>query len=130
MTGESGCRVLTRDRDTKFGKAFDGALKSQGITPVRLPHCSPNLNAHAERIIQTLQNECLNRFIVMGTGHLDHLVEEYLEHYNSERPHSGIGYRVPDWNGQPMKLPGRDGEVRCRTRLGGVLRNYEKAAGY
>jgi len=71
QTGESGCRVLTRDRDMKFGKAFDGALRGTGITPVRLPHRAPNLNAHVERFIQSVQNECLNRFIVMGTGHLD-----------------------------------------------------------
>ncbi len=129
VTGESGCRVLTRDSDTKFGKAFDEALKGQGITPVRLPHCSPNLNAHAERFIQTLQNECLNRFIVMGSGHINHLTSEYLQHYNTERPHSGIGYRVPGWKDRPLRLPNRDGEVRCRTRLGGVLRNYERAAG-
>jgi len=129
LTGESGCRVLTRDRDTKFGKAFDGALRETGVTPVRLPHCSPNLNAHAERFIQTLQNECLNRFIVMGTGHLDHLTGVYLEHYNTERPHSGIGHRVPDWEDRPIRLPDLDREVRCRTRLGGVLRSYERAAG-
>jgi len=129
MTGLSGCRVLTRDRDTKFGKAFDGALRDTGVTPVRLPHCSPNLNAHAERFIQTIQTECLDRFIVMGTGHLDHLTGEYLVHYNTERPHSGIGYRVPDWEDGPFRLVNPDGEVRCRTRLGGVLRSYEKAAG-
>ena len=99
------------------------------MTPVRLTHCSPNLNAHAERFIQTLQNECLDRFIVMGTGHLDHLVGEYRVHYNTERPHSGIGHRVPDWEGQPYRLAGRDGDVTCRTRLGGVLRCYERAAG-
>ena len=52
-------------------------------TPVRLPHCSPNLNAHAERFIQMLQGECLDRFIVMGTEHLDHLTREYIEHNNT-----------------------------------------------
>ena len=97
--------------------------------PVRLPHCSPNLNAHAERFIQTLQNECLNRFLVMGTGHLDHLTSEYLDHYNTERPHSGIGHRVPDWEDGPLRLPGREGEVSCRTRLVGMLRSYERVAG-
>jgi len=100
VTDESGCRVLTRDRDTRFGKAFDGALRDTGVTPVRLPHCSPNLNTHAERFIQTLQNECLDRSIVMGCGHLDHLTSVYLEHYNTERPHSGIGFRVPDVAGR------------------------------
>lgn len=129
LTGESGCRVLTRDRDTKFGKAFDGALRDTGVTPVRLPHCAPNLNAHVERFIQTVQNECLDRFIVMGTGQLDHLVGEYLEHCDSERPHSGIGHRTPVKGGRPLKLSEYNGAVRCRIRLGRVLRSYHRAAG-
>lgn len=83
MTGESGCRVLTRDRDTRFGKAFDGALRDTCVTPVRLPHCSPNLNAHAER------------FIVRRTGHLDCLTNEELEHHYIERPHHNR--RLDNW---------------------------------
>lgn len=121
------CRVLTRDRDTKFGRAFDDALRAQNITPVRLPHCSPNLNAHVERFIQTVQMECLDKFIVMGTGHLDHLVREFMEHYNRERPHSAIDNRPPVGRPPPLRLAGR-GAVRCRTRLGGVLRHYYRKA--
>ncbi len=71
----------------------------------------------------------MNRFIVMGTGHFDHLVGDYLTHYNTERPHSRIGGRVPGWEALPFRLSGRDGEVKFRTRLGGVLRCHEKAVG-
>jgi putative transposase len=131
-TRGTACRVLTRDRDRdqKFGRAFDGALRADRITPVRLPHCAPNLNAHVERFIQTLQNECLDRFIVCGTSHLDHLMAEYIEHYNAERPHSAIGHRPPAGRSSPPqpRLAGRGGHVRCRTRLGGVLRHYYRAA--
>lgn len=123
------CRVLTRDRDQKFGKAFDGALRARGITPVRLPHCAPNLNAHVERFIQTLQNECLDRFIVAGTGHLDLLMREFVAHYNRERPHSAIGHRPPAGPAPPpLRHAGRDSLIRCRTRLGGVLRHYYRQA--
>jgi putative transposase len=129
-TRGTACRVLTRDRDQKFGKAFDGALRAKGITPVRLPHCAPNLNAHVERFIQTVQVECLDRFIVCGTSHLDHLMAEYIEHYNAERPHSSIGHRPPAARSPPPqpRLAGRGGQVRCRTRLGGVLRHYYRRA--
>lgn len=130
MWGARGtaCRVLTRDRDQKFGRAFDGALRAEGITPVRLPHCAPNLNAHVERFIQTLQVECLDRFIVAGTGHLDLLMREFVEHYNQERPHSSIGHRPPAGRAPPLRIDGRDGPIRCRTRLGGVLRHYYRMA--
>lgn len=128
--GSTECRVLTRDRDTKFGRAFDDALRAERITPVRLPMRAPNLNAHVERFIQTAQIECLDRFIVMGTGHLDHLMTEFVEHYNHERPHSSIGFRTPVGRPPPpsLRVAGRGG-VRCRTRLGGVLRHYYRWAG-
>jgi len=78
-----------------------------------------------------MDNECLDRFIVMGTGHLDHLTSEYLEHYNTERPYSRIGQWVPDRENRPLRLPGRNGigEVWCRTRLGVAIRSYERVAG-
>ncbi|MCG8509332.1 MAG: transposase, partial [Rhodospirillales bacterium] len=52
------------------------------------------LDAYAERFVQTIQNECLDSFIVLGEKHLNYLVQEFVEHYNTERPHMVIG-RVP-----------------------------------
>ena len=124
-TWGTACRVLTRDRDQKFGKAFDGALRARGITPVRLPHCAPNLNAHVERFIQTLQIECLDRFIVAGTGHLDLLMREFVAHYNRERPHSSLQFATPI--GPPPSIragPVDPRDIRCRERLGGVIKHY------
>jgi len=126
--GATEARVLTRDSDTKFGRAFDEALRAKDITSMRLPHCAPNLSAHVERFIQTVQDECLNRFIVMGTRYLDHLTTEFIEHYNQERPHSAIKFRTPTGRPPALRLAGHRGTVRCRTRLGGVLRHYYRAA--
>jgi putative transposase len=162
------CKVLTRDRDSKFGKEFDAALREQRIQPVRLPIRAPNLNAHVERFIQSVQDECLHKFIVAGTKHMDYLLREYAVHYNTERPHMGIGLRVPlkrrrstgeqegdrrqrkrRGGAQSLKLAGAHGSstespktastshdadsvavgrVTCRTRLGGVLKHYIRAA--
>ena len=71
--------MLLHDRDTKFTAAFDAILKTQGIAPKRLPIQSPNLNAYAERFIQTLKHECLNHFIILGRRHLGHLVHEFVD---------------------------------------------------
>ena len=43
-----GQHVL-HDRDTKFCSTFQETLKASGVTPLKLPARSPNLNAHAER---------------------------------------------------------------------------------
>ena len=122
--------VVIHDRDTKLGGAFRRALAHEGVQAQRLPFRSPNLNAHAERFIQSLQNECLDRFIVMGTRHLDHLLTQYAVYHNTERPHSSLGFKTPQ--GPPLRLAGggnASGPVRCRARLGGLLRHYYRAAG-
>lgn len=104
-------------------------------------------------MVQTLQQECLDHFIVFGKKHLDHLVREYLIHYHTERPHQGVG-NVPlglvgqPEMGQPAKLAGtahagsgqelnggrieaqarasprQGGHLARRERLGGLLRHY------
>jgi len=47
----------------------------------------PNQNAYAERREQSIQQKCLDRFIVFGEDHLQHIISQYIEHYNTERPH-------------------------------------------
>jgi len=69
-----------------------------------------------------------DRFIVLGTRHLDYLIAEFLEHYNWERPHSAIRFRTPMGKPPPLRLADHPAAVRCRTRLGGVLRHYYRVA--
>jgi putative transposase len=82
----------------------------------------PNLNAYAERWVQSAQQECLDYFHVFGERHLLHLLAEYVEHFNHERPHQAIGNRPPcGHNPPPMNsVP----TVGCERRLGGLLRHY------
>ncbi len=44
---------------------------------------------YVERFIQSLQQECLDHFVVFGKAHFDHLCSEYRTHYELERPHQG-----------------------------------------
>lgn len=119
------CSMMLHDRDTKFTRAFDGILTEHGATPMKLPRCSPNLNAYAERFVQTLKHECLNHFIVFGERHLAHLVDEFVEYYHRVRPHQGIGNTTPI---RSTRASPRDGPVECESRLGGVLKHYCRAA--
>jgi putative transposase len=115
-------RIILHDRDTKFFGAFHTALRKHSIQPVPLRVRSPNLNAFAERFIQTLQQECLDHFVACGTKHLDYLVREFVEHYHTERPHQGLENRIPFCK-RPMPTS-RAGPVRCARRLGGCLKHY------
>lgn len=125
-------RLLLRDRDGKFGAgdgAFVAALAKAGVSTVRLPHRSPNLNAHVERLIQSIQVECLDHFIILGTRHLDHLLSEYVDYHNRERPHMSLQFATPIGRLPSIRAgPIHARDIRCRERLGGVLRHYERKA--
>ena len=116
-------RYILHDRDRKYTAKFDAILKSDGIKPVRLPVRAPNLNSYAEARLGSLKRECLNHFLVFGERHLDHLIREYLAYYHHERPHQSLGNRTI------IPLPTCvDGEIRCKTRLGGLLNHYYREA--
>lgn len=120
-------RMVLHDRDPKLQGDFREALQQRRVRPLRLHLCSPNLNAYAERFIQTLQKECLNHFLIFGRRHFDHLVQEYREHYHQERPHQGLG-NILLTRSPPTTCSSIDRRITCRTRLGGLLRHYRRAA--
>jgi len=116
---------LLRDRDRKFTEKFDAIMKSQGAKVQRLPVRSPNLNAHAERWIQSLKNECLAHFLIFGRKHLDYLVHEFVDYYHRFRPHQGKGNELLL---TPNSPPPTEGKVVCEERLGGLLKHYHRQA--
>jgi len=67
----------------------------------------PNLNAHAERFVRAIKDECLDRMIFVGQESLRRAVAEYMEHYHSERDHQGLESRLI----VPRALAARDGEI-------------------
>jgi putative transposase len=50
----------------------------------------------------------------------------FVSHYNLARPHQGLGQRPPDWPASVIAMPA--GQVERRDRLGGLLREYSRAA--
>ena len=121
--------ILLQDQDTKFTAALDEVFKGEGKKVARLPFRSPNLNAFAERFVQSIKHECLDQFVVIGERHLEHLVREYEDHYNTVRPHQGLGNRpigvIPLETGPPSAAG-----IRCEARLGGLLRHYWREAAW
>jgi putative transposase len=118
-------RYLILDRDTKYCQAFRDFLKREGIAVIRLPPRSPNLNAHAERWVRGVRDECLSRLIPIGQGMLRRALREYGTHFHQERNHQGLGniLIMPDPSAKH-----RGGPVIRRARLGGLLNYYERAA--
>jgi putative transposase len=89
-------RFLIRDRDSKFTRAFDAVFTSDGTRIITTPIQAPNTNAFAERWVRTVREECLNWILIRGRRHLERVLDEYLRHYNDERPHRGLQLRPPN----------------------------------
>ena len=122
---------LLPDYDTKFTRAFDMVFAAAGTAVKRVGPRGPNLNAYAKRRVQSVRTECLDHFVICGERHLQHLVREVVAHYHTERPHQGLGnvpLPVAETAGEPQILTCPRGLVQCRSRLGGLLRHYHRAA--
>ena len=83
---EHSFSFLIHDRDTKFNHAFDEIWLTEGIKVIRTPIQAPNANAHAERWVRTLRAECVDRIVILGRRHLEHMLRVYRRHYNGLRP--------------------------------------------
>ena len=130
--------LVFRDNDSVYRRNFDETLKKHGIDPHVLEIRSPNTNAFVERFIQTIQQECLDRFVIFGEHHMNHVCQEYLAHYHEDRPHQSLENEpitMPKKRGRPKMKRGNVedeilplSDVRCKQRLGGLLKSYGRAA--
>ena len=83
------------------------------------------LNAHAERFIRSIKDECLNRMIFFGERSLRKATREFAAHYHTERNHQGLNNRLIESDGRDESTIG---PIQCFQRLGGLLRFYRRAA--
>ena len=84
---------------------------------------APNCNAYAERFVRTIKEECLNRMIFFGEASLRRALHDFTQHYHRERNHQGLGNQLIGPDSTPSRT---SGAVRCRQRLGGLLRFYHR----
>ena len=120
----NGIRYLIHDRDTKFCSSFDQVLRWSGITPIKLPPRSPNLNAFVERLVRSIKEECLSKLLLFGEEALKKALSEYVQHYHHERNHQGLENRLlfPD-----VQLSSK-GPIEQKQRMGGLLNFYYRKA--
>ncbi len=122
----AGARLVVSWADTAlFTAEFLRTLKAAGVKSVKLPPRSPNLNPHAERFVRSIKESCLDRMIFFGEASLRTAVQNFVEHYHSERNHQGLANQLI--SPEPGHL-GNASEVQRRGRLGGMLNYYYRAA--
>ena len=123
-------KFLIRDRDTKFTASFDAVFAAEGTRIIKSPVLAPRANAICERVIGTLRRECLDRMLILGRRHLEAVLAEYVEHYNSHRPHRSLGQAAPSaLDSTPEHDTDPDlARLRRTDRLGGLIHEYRLVA--
>jgi transposase InsO family protein len=123
----NGCKYLLHDRDGKFCAGFDGVLEAAGLTALKLPPRSPNLNAHLERWNRSIKEECLSKLILFGERSLHYVLKKFGTHFHTERNHQGRG-NVILFPAPTDRVGEADGAIEMRERLGGLLKFYHRKA--
>jgi putative transposase len=116
-------RFLIHDHDTQFTATFDHVFESEGLAIVLTPYRAPKANAFAERWVRSVREECLDHLLLLGQRHLRRVLVEYVQYYNTARPHQGLDQQAP------LPFPPRQtGPVACREVLGGIIHDYYRQA--
>jgi hypothetical protein len=125
LDDEQTFRFLIHDRDTKFSQAFDEIYHTEGIRVIRTPVQAANANAFAGRWVCTVRADCLDRILLLGRQHLEHVLRVYRRHYNEHRPHRALRLLPPC--GRDPTPAAEPAGLRRRDLLGGLIHEYEAA---
>ncbi len=126
MRSEPTIRFLIRDGAGQFAGAFDEVFRGDGATIIRTPPYTPVANAYAERWVATVRRELCDRTLIWNHQQMQHLLDEYVEHYNTHRPHRSLGQRAPNDADIVAYRPGRP--IRRHPTCSGLINQYRQAA--
>jgi hypothetical protein len=75
--------------------------------------------------VRTVRSECLDRILIVGRRHLEHVLRIYRHHYNQHRPHRALKLLPPDaQTPNPSDAPP---DLHRPDLLGGLIHEYEAA---
>jgi len=94
-----------------------------GIEGIKTSVEAPNMNALAERFIGSVRQEAMDYYLLISEKQIIKILQEYIDYYNSKRPHQGIDQQVP--NGYK---PQNHGKVLKFPIIGGVCHHYTRLA--
>lgn len=79
--------------------------------------------------MQTIKQECLDHFVILGERQLNRLVTEFVRYYHNVRPHQSLENRPPGTERPPEETVSFDpASVVCHEALRGLLKHYERRA--
>jgi putative transposase len=96
LPGDREYKFLLHDRHKTFSLGLDEEVARWRIEVLKSPPHAPTANAFCERVIGSIRRECLNYVIPLSESHLKRTLREWVNHYNSGRPHQSLGPGIPD----------------------------------
>lgn len=88
--------MLRSDNGSEFiGKAVNDWLAANEIKPLFIEPGKPWQNGKGESFNGKLRDECLSREWFSSVREAQVVIERWRKFYNTERPHSSLGYLTP-----------------------------------
>ena len=88
-------RIISDNGPQFIAKDFKEFIRISGMTHVRTSPYYPQSNGKIERWHKSLKGECIRAGTPLSLEDARRLVKRYVEHYNSVRLNSAIGYITP-----------------------------------
>jgi len=125
-------KMMVMDRDTIFSPLVKHTLPNMGIQVRRIDYKCPWQNGVVERFNLTLQTELLSLITAINLTHINKLLRQYREYYNTARPHMTNNDFPPDKPERiPVIIPFPDrklGNVKSASWVNGFHHSYSWAA--
>jgi putative transposase len=88
-------RIISDNGPQFVAKDFKEFIRICGMTHVRTSPYYPQSNGKIERFHRTLKGDCIRTQTPLNQEEAQRIVGDYVEHYNTVRLHSAIGYVTP-----------------------------------
>jgi len=88
-------RIITDNGPQFIAKDFKEFIRICGMTHVRTSVYYPQSNGKLERYHRTIKGDCIRKQTPLSRDDAERIVSRYVEHYNTIRLHSAIGYVTP-----------------------------------
>ncbi len=99
-------RIISDNGPQFISKDFKDFIRISGMTHVRTSPYYPQSNGKLERYHKTIKGTCIRVRTPLSLQDARDIVADFVDHYNTRRLHSAIGYITPK-----DKLEGRAGTI-------------------
>ena len=103
---EATPRIISDNGPQFVARDFKAFVRLCGMTHVRTSPYYPQSNGKIESWHKTVKRECIRPLTPLNLNDARRIVKRFVETYNTQRLHSGIGYVTPR-----DRLEGLDGEI-------------------